>query len=88
MSAQEIAMQFAKPGLACVNCACRKTNPTNMKSWEIPFSFVIPYVMHKCPHCLSRFWRMDLKKLAIMVGLVVVVGVGLLFAILSRQGGI
>jgi hypothetical protein len=84
MSAQESPMQFAKPGLECVNCACRKTNPTKMKSWEIPFSFVIPYVMHKCPHCLSRFWRMDLRKLAVMVGLVLAVGAGL-FAVLYFQ---
>jgi hypothetical protein len=77
-------MQFAKPGKNCVNCACRETFPTQMKSGEIPLSFVIPFVMHKCPHCTSRFWRLDLRKLLIM-GTLVIVTVGIVLALLRHE---
>jgi hypothetical protein len=75
-------MTFAKPGMDCVFCACRKTVPGEMESWEIPMSFVVPFVLHKCPHCLGRFWRLDIIKLAITVGLVL--GTGLILYFLLR----
>ncbi len=63
-------MYFAKPGSECVFCASRKTEPGKLESWEIPLSFIIPFVMNKCPHCTARFWRLDLRKLAVMLALV------------------
>ena len=78
-------MQFAKPGNHCINCACLQTNPTQMKSGEIWLSFFIPFIMHKCPHCLSRFWRMDIRKSVIMLVLVLVTA-GIVYAILHHEG--
>ena len=65
-------MTFAKPGSDCVFCACRKTLPGKMETWEIPMAFATPFVLHKCPHCLGRFWRLDIQKLLITLGLIAV----------------
>ncbi|CAN5582724.1 hypothetical protein BH10PLA2_BH10PLA2_04280 [soil metagenome] len=56
-------MPFAPPGQTCVTCSCRKTNPAKPKELEIPLSYVIPFQVHKCPHCGIRFWRLSIPKL-------------------------
>jgi len=56
-----------------------------MKGGEIPLSFVIPFIVHKCPHCHHRFWRMDIRKLVIMTILVLSTAL-VVYLVLHNEG--
>jgi hypothetical protein len=77
-------MRFTTPGSDCIFCACRNTAPAELQGSEIAQAMFVPFVVHKCPHCLARFWRLDIKKLILYVGMVLVTA-GILFVLLHGE---
>jgi hypothetical protein len=77
-------MRFTTPGSDCIFCACRKTAPAEMQGSEIAQAIFMPFVLHKCPHCLEKFWRLDIQKLIIYLGMVLVTA-GILFVLLRSD---
>ena len=67
-------MRFVLPGNECAFCACRLTKPTKHKGLEAIAAFFIPFVVHRCPHCLRRFWRLSYLKLVIQLAVLIIVG--------------
>lgn len=77
-------MRFTTPGRDCVFCACRNTAPTKMTGIEIAQAIVLPFAVHKCPHCLQRFWRLDVQKLMLMLGMVLITAI-ILYLVLRES---
>jgi hypothetical protein len=55
-----------------------------MTGVEIAQAIVLPFAVHKCPHCLQRFWRLDVQKLLMLVGMVLVTSI-VLFLLLRSE---
>jgi hypothetical protein len=77
-------MHFAAPGTDCAYCSCRKTESAKMTGLEVAQAVLMPCILYKCPHCLARFWRLDIQKLIIYVGLVLVTA-AILFMLLRGE---
>jgi hypothetical protein len=55
-----------------------------MTGLEVAQAIVMPFALYKCPHCLQRFWRLDVQKLILFVGMVLVTAT-VLFILLQRE---
>jgi hypothetical protein len=58
-----------------------------MTGLEIAQAIVLPFAVHKCPHCLQRFWRLDVQKLIVFIGMVLITGV-ILYIMLHEKSEI
>lgn len=56
-----------------------------MTGIEVAQAMVLPFAVHKCPHCLQRFWRLDVQKLILFVGMVGVTA-AILYMLLHNSG--
>jgi hypothetical protein len=79
-----MTMRFTTPGRDCVFCACRHTAPATMTGIEVAQAMVLPFAVYKCPHCLQRFWRLDIQK-SIIFSVLVVVTAAILYFLLPRE---
>jgi hypothetical protein len=77
-------MRFTTPGTDCVFCACRHTAPATMTGLEVAQAMILPFAVYKCPHCLQRFWRLDVQKLILFTGMVLITA-AILYMLLKRE---